>query len=210
MNKIFEEGQYWISSLELIKETNKKHFSILRDIRMESNRINNKKQKSNFICKKSFYIDKNNEKRTMYLLNEEFYNFMLDKYTLNSKLRYGEDLIKEMLEGTFLNNVKYQYRILNYRVDFYIPYLSLIIEYDEEFHQRQNEQDEKRMKEILIELKKQIVEDSPWMDKFKPEEITKVIRIKQGEEFTVVNKVLQFCDHIDGLDILIHKDDFED
>jgi hypothetical protein len=52
------------------------------------------------------------------------------------------------------------------------------------------------MKEILEEIKRQIIEEdgNGHFRNKKAEDITKVIRIKQGEEFTAVNKILIHCD----------------
>lgn len=66
------------------------------------------------------------------------------------EIQFGEQLI------LFINqlgySVKTQYKVLNYRVDFYIPELNVAIEYDEQHHAYQLEGDKQRELDIQNEI----------------------------------------------------------
>lgn len=88
--------------------------------------------------------------------------------------------IKERRFGKMLNNslegivdVYNQYRVDNYIVDFYIPELKLIIEYDEKHHKKQIKEDEIRQEYIEKKLG------------------VRFIRVNEGEEFRGINQVIK-------------------
>ena len=99
-----------------------------------------------------------------------------------------ELLIYQVLLAWFNENqIKTQYPVLDYKVDYYIPDCNLIIEYDEVNGHKDKEKDDKRMKEILNYLfeewkNKPEIDDCDLKYFNTPEKAFYVIRIKEGEE----------------------------
>ena len=99
-----------------------------------------------------------------------------------------ELLIYQVLLAWFNENqIKTQYPVLDYKVDYYIPDCNLIIEYDEVSGHKDKEKDDKRMKEILNYLfeewkNKPEIDDCDLKYFNTPEKAFYVIRIKEGEE----------------------------
>ena len=88
--------------------------------------------------------------------------------------------------------------VLNFKVDFYLPFANMIIEYDEQHHNYSIEKDEIRIKEIRKEIMKKIsqgiplfegdeAEYSPWL---KDRDILHVIRVNEGEEIKGIREIL--------------------
>lgn len=82
----------------------------------------------------------------------------------------------EILKGTLeeIVAIYVQFRVERYIVDFYIPELYLVIEYDEKHHTKQIESDEVRQKFITEKLGVQF------------------IRVNEGEELLGLNRVIKF------------------
>lgn len=79
--------------------------------------------------------------------------FKSDKYLISSVSRKEikfKKLLLEMFENIY--EIKTQYKILGYKVDFYILELNLVIEFDEERHKYSKEKDDKRQEEIKKEI----------------------------------------------------------
>ena len=68
------------------------------------------------------------------------------KYTysaINPRFEFKfESLLREFFPS---EKILTQYKILNYRIDFFLPDLQMIIEYDEEQHKYSKEKDENRI-----------------------------------------------------------------
>lgn len=90
-----------------------------------------------------------------------------------------------------------QYRILDYRIDFFMPDLHIIIEYDEEQHKYQKKNDGIRIKNILNELNRMVIdgeplydgdasEPNPWLD---GKNIFSVIRVEKGKEIDGLRRI---------------------
>ena len=77
------------------------------------------------------------------------------------------ELLKDVVK------IETQYSVLNYTVDFYIPELNLVIEYDEKWHNQYIEQDKKRENEIIDALN------------------CDFIRVLEGDEIKAINKILK-------------------
>ena len=77
------------------------------------------------------------------------------------------ELLKDVVK------IETQYSVLNYTVDFYIPELNLVIEYDEKWHNQYLEQDKKREDEIIDALN------------------CDFIRVLEGDEIKAINKILK-------------------
>ncbi|GAB3807449.1 DUF559 domain-containing protein [Virgibacillus kimchii] len=85
--------------------------------------------------------------------------------------RFGE-MLNNTLEG--IVDVYYQYKVDNYIVDFYIPELELVIEYDEKHHEKQIKDDKIRQENIEEKLGVQF------------------IRVNEEKEFQGLNQVIKF------------------
>lgn len=96
-------------------------------------------------------IMKKDEKIASIVLKEYFDSDIVAEPS-NTKEYYFYEYLSEYLEVFNLQGIK-QYKILNYRIDYYIPKLNIAIEYDENNHRRYTyEQQEGRQKEIEKEL----------------------------------------------------------
>ena len=108
----------------------------------------------------------------------EIYQFLSSLIKREVLIREQER--KEVLFGrrlrAILNNIatiKTQYRVEQYRVDFYIPKYDILIEYDEKHHQSQLDSDVNRQ-EFIQRL----------------EPASKIIRVKEGYEDEGINLIL--------------------
>ncbi|WP_047984316.1 DUF559 domain-containing protein [Ornithinibacillus californiensis] len=84
--------------------------------------------------------------------------------------RFGE-ILNNSLEG--IVDIYYQYKVDNYMVDFYIPQLELVIEYDEKHHKKQIKVDKIRQEYIEELLGVQF------------------IRVNEGKELQGLNQVIK-------------------
>lgn len=148
-------------SLEIAKLFNRNHRDVLRSIRdlLKARPDLNK----HFLI--SSYVASNGKANKRYLLSKEGYCIMKDKYKLRAYNPSFELKFDEVLRNMFPNMlILSQYRVLDYRVDFFIPDLLVIIEYDEEFHARKKAEDSDRMEEILAELNRMIKDKKSFYD----------------------------------------------
>lgn len=183
-----ENGQVLASSREVAEKFGKNHNHVLRDI---DNILNsNPKLQSDFIL--SNYINSRNKEYPCYLLTGKGLNILNTKYSysaMNPRFEYKfENLIREIFPSVIIIS---QYPILNYRIDFFMPELDIIIEYDEEQHRYSKEEDIKRMKKIKEGLNRMVVngeplydgdssyERNPWL---KGENTFSVVRVEKGKE----------------------------
>lgn len=190
MNEIIlkeEKGQVVASSNDIAEKFGKRHDQVLRDI---DNIIKtNQALQSDFILHS--YKNSRNKKYRCYVLTNKGLNILNTKYiysAMNPRFEYKfECLLREMFPSEIIIS---QYRILNYRIDFFMPELNMIIEYDEKQHKYSKEEDSKRMKEIKSELNRMVVvgeplyngysnEPNPWL---KGMDIFSVVRVKKGKE----------------------------
>lgn len=135
-------------------------------------------------------------------------NYEIEHINIASTHIRKELLIHKILLAWFdENQIKTQYTVLNYRLDYFIPSCKLIIEYDEESGHKDKEKDNKRMNEILnyifdkwkhAESKEdyKFYDEDDWAerenDNLKPNEIFTVIRIKEFEEEKGLNELFEF------------------
>ena len=129
-------------------------------------------------------------------LNKDFIESKFKYNTRNARFEYKfYNLLKEFFPN---ENIIYQMPVLNFKVDFYLPFANMIIEYDEQHHNYSTEKDEIRIKEIRKEIMKKIsqgiplfegdeAEYSPWL---KDMDILNVIRVKEGEEIKGIREIL--------------------
>lgn len=129
-------------------------------------------------------------------LNKDFIESKFKYNTRNARFEYKfYNLLKEFFPN---ENIIYQMPVLNFKVDFYLPFANMIIEYDEQHHNYSTEKDEIRIKEIRKEIMEKIsqgiplfegdeAEYSPWL---KDMDILHVIRVKEGEEIKGIREIL--------------------
>lgn len=150
LNKIKES----MTSIEIAEVIEKRHADVLRDMRKMSDAWL-KVTKKHF--KLDNYIDKTGRSQPFYILNKPEYIFVLSYYNdailikicNNKSISEINDLIikknvynkKEQYfyENYLLNvfnssEIKRQFKVGKYRIDFYIPKYNLAIEYDEKHH----------------------------------------------------------------------------
>ncbi len=87
------------------------------------------------------------------------------------KERNFKEILDKTLKG--VEGFCYQYRVLDYWVDFFFPRLNLIVEFDEIGHKQRANSDEKRQKHIETNTG------------------FRFIRVQEGEELEGLNKILQ-------------------
>ena len=143
-----------MTSMQIAEITGKEHFIILRDIRDEIEKLENGGVSTDLYFLLSERKDPTGRTIPYYKLSQEGVDWILKRYERHLTHRNGEPLLRKILEGAFLDNVKCQYPTLNYKVDFYIPYLRLIVEYDEDYHKYQKEKDKKKNERNIRRNKK--------------------------------------------------------
>jgi len=140
------------SSKDIARKYNKTHGSILNSIRNLIKR--NPELKEDFI--ESEYRDSSGRIRPCFYLTIAGENIMKNKFELHSVARSLEEPFIKQLEDALkpfgIRGIK-QYRVLDYRIDFYIERLKVAIEYDENDHKgysyEKQELRERRIKEEL-------------------------------------------------------------
>lgn len=127
-------------------------------------------------------------------------NYEMEHINIAPNYIRKELLIHKILLAWFdENQIKTQYPVLDYRLDYYIPDCYLIIEYDEESGHKDKEKDNKRMNEIIDYLYWNEFSKNPDVSyneieeyKNKKEDVIQVIRIKEFEEEKGLNELFEF------------------
>lgn len=189
------------NSKEIANKYNRKNKHVNEDIRhiLESC----PSLESEFIL--SEYTSSRNRKYPLYLLTEKALNILDTKYSysaMSPRFEFKfENLLREMFPS---EKIFTQYQILNYRIDFFMPDVQIIIEYDEEQHKYSKNKDIQRMKEIKAELNKMLVngepfydgdssEPNPWLDGV---DSFSVIRVEKGKEIDGIRKLcIEMTEH---------------
>lgn len=190
------EGTLVVSSRQIAKDFCKRHADVIASI--ENIKKRNPELDKYFI--ESTYTDKSNRQTKEYLLTEEGKEIIENKFKYNTRNARFEYKFYNLLKEFFPNeNIVCQMQVLSFRVDFYLPFANIIIEYDEKHHKYSIEKDEIRIKEIRKEIMNKIsqgiplfegdeeVEYSPWL---KDKDILHVIRVKEGEEIKGIREIL--------------------
>ena len=141
-----------IASMEVAIMIGKGHKELLRDIRRLIQR--NPELQNEFIL--SSYISKQNKKLPCMKISKKGYEILKQKYKYNIRsARFEYKMLNEIID--FLTILKQdfimQYKVLNYRIDMYLPQYNIAIEYDEREHLYKKEKDAKRELEIKQILK---------------------------------------------------------
>lgn len=84
---------------------------------------------------------------------KDYFNSNIIPEPTNTKEYYFYELLKEQLKALDIEDVKIQHKVLNYKVDLYLPELNIAIEYDENNHKHYTyKQHEGRQLKIEKEL----------------------------------------------------------
>ena len=177
-----------ISSLDISIKYNKQHKDVLDTIRkiLESN----SDLKDCFI--ESTYKNTRGRMYPCYLLNEKAQDILNTKYEYSCVNPRFEFKFYDILKNLFPSQtIIPQYKILSYRIDFFIPDLGLIIEYDEEQHKYQKDYDQLRSSNILNELDRMLENNIPFYNGYVPKDNVSfsVVRIDKGNEIDGIRKV---------------------
>ena len=109
-------------------------------------------------------------------------------------------LINKILLAWFEEGqIKSQYPVLNYRLDYYIPDCYLVIEYNEATGHKDIEKDDKRKEDIINYLywnefakNPNVSYDEVELYENKKEDVIEFIRIKEFEEEKGLNELFEF------------------
>lgn len=157
---------------------------------------------SNPEMKKHFIISKYKSSRgryeTEYILDEEGLNLLNYKFGFSVMSPRFEIKFKNFLQELFVGlKIIHQYFIDGYKLDFFIPDLNMIIEYDEDHHKYTSEQDRNRMNIIIdtmynmIKMNKPLYKEDTNLRKtlLKNPNLFSVIRVKKGNEITGIKDI---------------------
>lgn len=157
---------------------------------------------SNPEMKKHFIISKYKSSRGRYetecILDEEGLNLLNYKFGFSVMSPRFEIKFKNLLQELFVGlKIIHQYFIDGYKLDFFIPDLNMIIEYDEDHHKYTSEQDRNRMNIIIdtmynmIKMNKPLYKEDTNLRKtlLKNPNLFSVIRVKKGNEITGIKDI---------------------
>ena len=182
-----ENGKILANSREVAEKFGKRHSDVIRSIK---NILKSSPElSSEFIL--SYYKATNGKLNPYYILSKKGSSILKTKYTYSAMSPRFEFKFDNMLKEMFPSKKIFtQYPILNYRIDFFMPDVNIIIEYDEEQHKYSKTEDVKRINEIKRELNRMVVvgepfydggsdDASPWLE---GKDIFSVVRVKKGKE----------------------------
>ncbi|MFW6311581.1 MAG: Rha family transcriptional regulator [Nanoarchaeota archaeon] len=205
-----------VSSRDVADVFGKRHADVLRSIDKLIKRTSEKFARNNF--KENSYKGSSGKLNREYLLSPNGLKYLIDNFRSDTLTKEGlkwakniynpnlkiienrrEINFKYMLE-TILNDMEiiHQMPILDYRIDFFIPYATLIVEYDEKHHKYNVKEDKIRINEIREEIMRRIIcgeklyendigEPNPHL---KGKDITNVVRVKEGKELEGLREIL--------------------
>lgn len=190
-----ENGQVVTSSRDVAEKFGKRHDSILRDI--DNILKSNNRLASDFVL--STYKNSRGKTYRCYFLTDVAKNILETKYAysvMNPRFELKfENMLRELFPSVIILS---QYHILNYRIDFLMPDLQIIIEYDEEQHRYTKKSDQERITKIKKELNMMLANGISFYDGDyrcpKPElkyvDSFSVIRVEKGQE---INGLRNIC-----------------
>ena len=198
MNEIIlknENGQVLANSREIAERFGKEHNHVLRDIDVILK--SNSGLTSDFIL--STYKNSRGKTYRCYFLTGVAKNILETKYAYAAMSPRFELKFENMLRELFpLIIILSQYQISNYRIDFFMPDLQIIVEYDEEQHRYTKELDQERITKIKKELNMMLVNGISFYDgdhrepepELKGVDSFSVIRVEKGRE---INGLRNIC-----------------
>lgn len=182
------------SSIDIARKFNKNHKDVLESI--DKILQSNKKLSLDFIL--SEYKNTRGRVYRCYYLTNNAVNILNTKYTYSAINPRFEFKFETMLREFFPSEKIFtQYKVLNYRIDFFLPDLQMIIEYDEEQHKYSKEKDETRINKIKEKLNQMVIngeplyegdtdEPCPWLEEV---DLFSVIRIEKGKEIDGIRRL---------------------
>lgn len=134
-----------MSSREIAELTGKRHPDVKRDILAMLEQLN--EDVSSYAHD---YKDMCNRFQTMYILPEEIYSLVLDKYKGLARVpnRLQEEASLKTIEQLLGVKLIRQYKVLHYRLDGYDPATNTAYEIDEPAHRSKTKQDNIRQSKI--------------------------------------------------------------
>lgn len=133
-----------------------------------------------------------------FLLDEVGWNILIYKFGFSAMNPRFEIKFKTVLQELFPGlKIIHQYFISGYKLDFFIPDLNMIIEYDEEYHKYILEKDSKRINIVLKNLQNMINNNMPLYDQdkymrkylLKNSDILSVVRVQKGNEIKGIKDI---------------------
>lgn len=182
------------NSIEIANKYNRENKHVNEDIRRILKSCPS--LESEFIL--SEYTSLRNRKYPLYLLTEKALNILDTKYSYSAMNPRFETKFENLLREMFPSEKIFtQYQILNYRIDFFMPDLHMIVEYDEEQHKYSKEKDENRINKIKEKLNQMVIngeplyegdtdEPCPWLEGV---DLFSVIRIEKGKEIDGIRRL---------------------
>ena len=139
------------TSLKIAEVTGKEHKHVIRDIEnlVDTGKFN----ESNFGF--STYQDKKGEFRKMYILDQDFADFMYKKYEGLGRAPYSqkEKIALSTIEQLLGVKLERQYRVGQYRIDGYDPVKNVAYEIDEDHHTPESAKKRDKNREDFIKSK---------------------------------------------------------
>lgn len=133
-----------------------------------------------------------------FLLDEVGWNILIYKFGFSAMNPRFEIKFKTVLQELFPGlKIIHQYFIYGYKLDFFIPDLNMIIEYDEEYHKYILERDSNRINIVLKNLQNMINNNMPLYDQdkymrrylLKNSNILSVVRVQKGNEIKGIKDI---------------------
>lgn len=189
-----KNGKILASSRDVAERFGKRNSEVNRTIKNLI--MANPETKKHFIVSK--YKSSRGRYENDYLLDETGLNLLNFKFGFSLMSPRFEIKFQNLLQELFLGlKIIHQYFINGYKLDFFIPDLNMIIEYDEDHHKYTSEQDHNRMNIIIdtmynmIKMNKPLYEEDTNLRKtlLKNPNLFSVIRVKKGNEITGIKDI---------------------
>ena len=211
----FDGEKAQVSSRKIADVFDKRHSNVIRDIENNLEDCSDNFGKLNFI--ESSYKAGTREYKE-YLLTPSGLKLLVDNFRTDSLTKKGVEWAKQFYNPnlkvvrnrkeiefekrlkTIFNteNIITQMPVLKYRVDFWLPFANMIVEYDEKHHKYSIEEDKKRIDKIQKEIMRKMTigekiypggseEPNPHL---KNKNIIELVRVKEGEEDVGLRKIL--------------------
>ena len=137
------DGELVVTSRQVAEDFEKRHADVLRAI---ENLIKRNPELNKDFIESKYQHPQNKLWFSEYLLTRQGKEIIESKFKYNTRNARFEYKFYNLLKEFFPNeNIIYQMPVLNFKVDFYLPFANMIIEYDEQHHNYSTEKDEIRI-----------------------------------------------------------------